>query len=240
MERVGTDRAAASACAECSFKLQCPSGAVAETARRELDAQIERGAPLHAGTVLYRQGESFRSLAVVRLGSIKTLAVDRAGREQVLGFHLAGDLLGMDAIDQGYHRSSAVALDTVVLCRLPFAAVAELASRFPELQGKLFRLLSRDIARAVQLSGPHSADERLAAFLVGMADRLARRGYSHTRCQLSMSRSDIASYLRLAPETVSRLLRRFQQEGLLLVEGRDVELRGHRQLQAMAAPILRQ
>ena len=222
-------------CAACPFAPQCLSGT-----DPSLQGLIEHGAPVHAGGWLFRQGDPFQQLAVVRSGSVKTVAIDRDGREQILGFHLAGDLLGLDAIDDGWHPSSAIALDTVLLCRLPFPVVARAAAGSPELQNRLFRLLSRDISRAAQLSGPHAAEERLAAFLVGMTDRLGRRGCSVTRCQLSMTRTDIASYLRLAPETLSRLLRRFQQQGLLQVEGREVELRGRERLQAMAAPILRQ
>jgi len=204
----------------------------------ELADVIEHAPPAHAGTHLFRQGDEFQYIAVVRLGTVKTYSVDREGREHTLGFHMPGDMIGLDAIDQERHPCSAIALDTVMLCRLPFRAIAELAARRPTLQHKLFRLMSRDIVRAAQLSGNHAAEERLAAFLLGLADRLGARGFSSTRCQLAMSRMEIASYLRLAPETLSRLLRRFQAEGLVTVEGRDVELRERARLQAMASPLL--
>lgn len=148
---------------------------------------------------------------------------------------MPGDFIGLSAIDEQRYPCNAIALDTVTLCRLPFHEVADLATRMPALQAKLFRLMSRDIARATQLACNSMADERLAAFLIDMADRMAARGYAANRWQLTMSRMDIASYLRLAPETLSRLLRRFQAEGLVTVEGRDVEVRGRDRLQAMAA-----
>ncbi|HEY0332427.1 MAG TPA: cyclic nucleotide-binding domain-containing protein [Stenotrophomonas sp.] len=203
-----------------------------------LENAIEHGPAAHAGTHLFRQGDEFQYVSIVRLGTVKTYSVDRDGREQTLGFHMAGDMIGLDAIGDERHPCNAVALDTVMLCKVPFRVIAELASRTPTLQHKLFRMMSRDIARAGQQSGNHAADERLAAFLVGLAERLGARGYSNTRCQLTMSRMEIASYLRLAPETLSRLLRRFQEEGLVAVEGREVELRSHARLQEMASPLL--
>lgn len=230
--------ARAETCRTCPFGLDCLPGAMQGEDLAEFAEAVEHAAPAHAGTHLFRQGEEFQYIAVVRLGTVKTYSIDRDGRENTLGFHMAGDMIGLDAIDEDRHPCGAVALDTVMLCRLPFRVVAALAARTPMLQHKLFRLLSRDIVRAAQLSGNHAAEERLAAFLVGIADRLGARGYSSTRCQLAMSRMEIASYLRLAPETLSRLLRRFQADGLVAVEGRDVELRERHRLQAMASPLL--
>ena len=225
-------------CRACPFGLDCFPGVLSDDGLAELESVIEHSPPSHAGTHLFRQGDAFQYIAIVRLGTVKTYAVDRDGREQTLGFHMAGDMIGLDAIDDGRHPCNAIALDTVMLCKLPFNVVSDLAMRMPSLQNRLFRLMSRDIARAAQLSGNHAADERLAAFLLALSQRLGARGYSSTRCQLTMSRTEIASYLRLAPETLSRLLRRFQEEGLVAVEGRDVELRAPDRLQQMAAPLM--
>jgi CRP/FNR family transcriptional regulator len=116
--------------------------------------------------------------------------------------------------------------------------MAELAARLPGLQQHLFRLLSRDIGTAKRLAGDWSADQRIAAFLLGLAQRLASRGFSRHRFQLTMARTDIGNYLRLAPETVSRVLKRFQDEGLIAVDRRDMELLDAARLEALAAPIL--
>ncbi|MEG2803658.1 cyclic nucleotide-binding domain-containing protein [Stenotrophomonas sp.] len=223
------------ACCACPLGPDCFPGAMEAANLDELEGLIEHTAPVHAGSFLFRQGDPFQSIAVIRLGTVKTYSVDREGREQTIGFHMPGDFIGLSAIDEERHPCNAIALDTVTLCRLPFRDTAALAARMPRLQAKLFRLMSRDIARATQLSCNNNADERLAAFLIGMADRMAARGYSSSRWQLTMSRMDIASYLRLAPETLSRLIRRFQDEGLVAMEGREVELRGRERLQAMAA-----
>jgi CRP/FNR family transcriptional regulator len=175
----------------------------------------------------------------VRVGTVKTRMIDRDGHEHVLGFHFPGEVIGLNAIDGQRYPCDAVALDTVMLCRFSFPKMAVLAARVPGLQRELFRLLSRDIGRAALLAGDWSADQRMAAFLVGMSRRLAARGFSPNRFQLTMARTDIANYLRLAPETASRVLRRMQDEGLLTVERREVELMDRARIDSLAEPILR-
>ena len=158
----------------------------------------------------------------------------------VLGFHFPGEGIGLNAIDGHRYPCDAIALDTVMLCRFSFPKISVLASRVPGLQRELFRLLSRDIGRAALLAGDWTADQRVAAFLVGMSRRLAARGFSASHFQLTMARTDIANYLRLAPETVSRVLRRMQDDGLLAVERRDVCLLDRERIEALSAPILRE
>jgi CRP/FNR family transcriptional regulator len=206
---------------------------------RELHVLVEHVGPIEAGTHVFREGDRFEAIAAVRAGTVKTYILDREGREQVLGFHFPGEVIGLNAIDPERHPCSTVALDTVMLCRFSFPKMALLATRLPGLQAQLFRLLSRDIGVTALLADDHSADERLAAFLVRTGARLADRGFSAGRFTLVMSRTDIANYLRLAPETVSRVLRRFQDEGMLRIERRDVEVLDPRRLQALAATVLR-
>ena len=169
----------------------------------------------------------------------RPIVVDRDGRERVLGFHLPGEVIGLDAIDGERYPCNAVALDTVALCRFSFPKMAELAARLPGLQQQLFRLLSRDIGAAMRLAGDWSADQRMAAFLLGLSQRLASRGFSPRRFQLTMARTDIGNYLRLAPETVSRVLKRFQDEGLSSSTGGKSSWPTLRRLEALAAPVLR-
>jgi CRP/FNR family transcriptional regulator len=132
-----------------------------------------------------------------------------------------------------------VALETVLLCRFSFPKMATLATQMPGLQQQLFRLLSEDIGKASLLAGDFAADERMAAFLVGLARRYTARGLSQTRLRLPMARTDIANYLRLAAETVSRILRRFQDDGIVLVERRDVEILDRARLENLARNVLR-
>ena len=175
----------------------------------------------------------------MRGGAVKTFVIDAHGREQVLGFFLPGEVIGLNAIHGSRYPCNAVALDTTILCRFSFPAMATLATRLPGLQGQLFRLLSEDIGKAALLAGDYSADERLAAFLVSLSRRYAARGFSPRRLSLLMSRTDIANYLRLAAETVSRVLRRMQEDGLIAVERREVELVDMARLEKLAAAVLR-
>lgn len=226
-------------CTTCAFSQACLSEGMDKGALRDLHVLVEHVGPFHAGEHIFREGDPFEAIAAVRAGTVKTYVIDREGREHVLGFHLPGEVIGLNAIDGDHYPCNAVALDTVMLCRFSFPKIAVLATRVPGLQRQLFRLLSRDIGRAALLAGDWSADQRLAAFLIGLSRRLAARGFSPRRFTLTMARTDIANYLRLAPETVSRVLRRFQQERWLHVDRRELELTGREALEALAAPVLR-
>jgi len=227
-------------CSTCAFSQACLSEGMDKRALNDLHVLVEHVGPLHAGDHVFREGDRFEAIAAVRAGTVKTYVIDPDGREHVLGFHLPGEVIGLSAIDGEHYPCNAVALDTVMLCRFSFPKMAVLAAKLPGLQRHLFRLLSRDIGRAALLAGDWSADRRMAAFLVAFSQRLAARGFSPNRFQLTMARTDIANYLRLAPETVSRVLRRFQLDGLLVVDRREVELVGREQLEELAGPVLRQ
>lgn len=226
-------------CSTCAFSQACLSEGMDKGALMDLHVLVEHVGPYHAGDHLFREGDAFDAIAAVRAGTVKTYVIDREGREHVLGFHLPGEVIGLDAIDGERYPCNAVALDTVMLCRFSFPKMAMLAARLPGLQQQLFRLLSRDIGRAALLAGDWTADQRMAAFLAGLSGRLAARGFSPHRFQLTMPRTDIANYLRLAPETVSRVLKRFQDDGLLRVDRRELELLQPTQLDELAAPVLR-
>jgi CRP/FNR family transcriptional regulator, anaerobic regulatory protein len=226
-------------CTTCAFSNACRSQGYDKAALAELHCLIEHIGPIRAGEHIFREGEPFNAIAAVRAGTVKTYIVDAAGREQVLGFFLPGEVIGLNAIHAARYPCNAVALDTVVLCRFSFPLMATLATRMPGLQTQLFRLLSEDINKAAQLAGDHTADERLAGFLIALSRRYASRGFSRTRFSLTMARTDIANYLRLAGETVSRVLRRFQDEGLVRVERRDIELLDMDRLGELARPLLR-
>ena len=226
-------------CSTCAFSQACLAEGMDKRALMDLHVLVEHVGPLHAGQHLFREGDPFEAIAAVRAGTVKTYAIDSDGHEHVLGFHLPGEVIGLNAIDGESYPCNAVALDTVMLCRFSFPKISVLAARLPGLQQHLFRLMSRDIGSASQLAGDWSADQRMAAFLIGLSRRLAARGFSADRFQLTMARTDIANYLRLAPETVSRVLKRFQSDGLLRIERREVELVARERLQVLAAPILR-
>lgn len=226
-------------CSTCAFSRACLESGYDKSRLRELHVLVEHVGPYREGEHIFREGDPFKAIAAVRSGTVKTYVTDLAGREQVLGFFLPGEMIGLNAISRSRYPCNAVALDTVTLCRFSFPRMATLATRMPELQQQLFRLLSEDIGKASLLAGDFSADERMAAFLITLARRYEARGFQPNRFTLAMARADIANYLRLAAETVSRVLRRFQDDGLVRVQRRDVELLDRARLEEIARNVLR-
>ncbi len=211
-------------CGTCAFSSACIAEGYQKPELAELHCLVEHVGPFRAGEHIFRTGDPFRAIFAVRGGTVKTRMVDKEGREQVLGFYLPGEVIGLNAIYPEHFPCDAVALDTAYFCRFSFPAMSALAARMPALQKHLFRLLSKELGSASLLAGDHSADERVAAFLLELSGRYATRGFSATRFHLSMSRGDIANYLRLAAETVSRVLTRFRAQGFIQIEGRELEL----------------
>jgi CRP/FNR family transcriptional regulator len=211
-------------CGTCSLAELCLPMGLHKNDVDKLETLIAPHGPLHADDHLFRVNDPFRAIFAVRGGCFKTYLVDETGREQVLGFHLPGELIGLDAIWPEKHQCNAVALDTASVCELPFGDVTHLASQIPSLQQTMFRLLSRDIGESHTLAGDLTAEQRIAAFLLSLSTRLKARGYSETHLTLAMPRRDIANYLRLATETVSRVFTRFEKDGIIAVDRRDVQL----------------
>ena len=212
------------ACSACSLRELCLPRGLAEADLNRLDDLVERSGIHHEGDHLFRIGEGFKSIYAVRSGCYKSYTVDSEGREHVLGFHLPGELLGLDAIYPGRHLCNSMALDTATVCVVPYEQLSTLCGEISGLRMQIMRLMSKDIADAATLAGDFTAEERLAVFLLGLADRFKQRGYSASEYNLAMSRRDIANYLRLAPETVSRVFARFEKLGLISVDRRTVQL----------------
>ncbi|VAW82402.1 Fumarate and nitrate reduction regulatory protein [hydrothermal vent metagenome] len=215
------------ACQECSLNEICLPVGIDNEDMERLDAIIDRKRPLARGDQLFQVGDSFCSIYAVRSGSLKTYATSEDGQEQVMGFHLPGELVGLDAIANDIHPLTARALETTSVCEIPFSQLEFLSAQLPGLQHQMLRVMSQEIHNDEQnmlTLGQRSAEERLAAFLISLSNRYKRRGFSSTQFNLTMSRGDIGNYLGLALETVSRLFTRFQSEGLLKVERRNIEL----------------
>lgn len=225
-------------CSTCAFGAVCVGEGIDKMALHELHCLVEHVGPYQPGEAIFRTGDRFGAIFATRSGTVKTRLVDVDGRELVLGFHLPGEMVGLDAIHPDAYPCDAIALDVVEVCRFSFPALATLAARLPQVQKELFRRLSKDIGHAAVLAGDYSADERLAAFLVDLGRRFSARGFPPDTLHLAMSRGDIANYLRLAAETISRVLRRFQDQGLIRVDGREVAITNPAQLFALARPIL--
>lgn len=179
------------------------------------------------GERLYRSGDAFHCLYVIRTGSFKTVVLPLRGKEYISGFYMAGDSIGLDGIYQDAYRCDAVALEDSAVCLMPFPMLAALCRETESLQRGLHKLFSAEILRASQqmfLLGSLSAEQRVTAFLLGISERYRERGYSATSFVLRMTREDIGSFLGLTLETVSRALSRFQQERLISVHGRSIQL----------------
>ncbi len=214
-------------CSTCSMRELCLPVGLSTDELKQLDALVGHRIKLKKGDALYRAGDSFQSLYAVRLGSLKTTVLAEDGREQVSGYHMLGDIIGLDGIGTGRHGCQAVALEDTEICVLPFERLEDLARAVPQLQHNLHLFLSREISRdhnIMLLLGSMRAEERLAVFLLNLSERYRRRGYSSTEFVLRMTREEIGSYLGLKLETVSRLFSRFQEEGLIQVQGRAVKL----------------
>lgn len=212
------------ACSTCSLSQLCLPMGLEQGDMERMDAIVERSHVMHEGEHLFKVGDPFKAIYAVRTGSYKSYTVDSEGREHVLGFHLSGELLGLDAIYPARHVCNAIALDTAAVCILPYAELTSLVGQIDGLRMQLLRLMSKDLADAATLAGDFSAEERIAGFLIGLSRRLQQRGLSPRQLNLSMTRRDIANYLRLAPETVSRVFARFEKDGIIAVERREIRL----------------
>jgi len=222
-------------CRSCALATRCLPGRLESCEIHTFERAVSRSRPLRVGEHLFRMGDPFRSIFVVHNGSFKTCTVDTQGREHIGAFHFAGDLMGIDAIYPEMHVSSAIALSSATVCILPYPVLTSLAREIPEIQAQILRMLSREMLGNSSMAGDFTAEERLAAFLVMVSARQRHRARESTDLDLAMTRQDIANYLRLAPETVSRVLARFQKSGLIRADRRHIALLDTDGIQDLAA-----
>ncbi len=227
-----------SACAACNLRPDCiPAGLNARELAR-LEGLITPRHRVRRGAYLCRAGTDLQSLSALRCGSLKSAIADQEGREQIIGFHLPGELLGLDAIATGRHTSDVIALEDSEVCRFPFAQLQELSREIPTLAQHLRRLMSSELGRthrAMLVLGSMRAEERVATFLRDLAARLHARGYSETQLVLRMTRAEIGSFLGLKLETVSRTFSNFQRDAIIEVQGKDIRILDAENLKALAA-----
>lgn len=214
-------------CHQCGLNALCFPYSLTYEEMDEVDEVVKRGKPLQRGDDLFTVGAEFTSLYAVRSGAIKAYNIYENGDEQVIGFFLPGEILGLDAIDTQKHVSSAKALETSAICEIPFSQVEALSSKIHNLQTHMYRILSREIREDQELQmllGKKTAEERIGTFLLNLSLRYEQRKLSSTRFRLPMARTDIGNYLGLAVETVSRVFTRLQNNKVLKVEGKEVEI----------------
>jgi len=214
-------------CSTCQSHDRCLSATLHSTSGSPVDDLVTVRRRLRKGDAMYRAGDRFSALYVIRSGSCKTVLLDEHGQEQIVGYHMAGDIVGIDGIGTDHHECEAKMLEDTEVCSLPFEELERLARDDEVLQQNVHRLLAREIARARRLMlllGTMRAEQRLAVFLLDLSERYLARGYSSCEFVLRMTREEIGSYLGLKLETVSRLLSRLVDEGLIRAEGRSIKL----------------
>ncbi|WP_372874715.1 fumarate/nitrate reduction transcriptional regulator Fnr [Pseudomonas sp.] len=224
-------------CKDCSLATLCLPLSLNLEDMNALDEIVKRGRPLKKGEFLFRQGDVFDSVFAVRSGALKTFSLSDNGEEQITGFHLPSELVGLSGMDTEIYPVSAQALETTSVCEIPFDRLDELSILLPQLRRQLMRVMSREIRDDQQmmlLLSKKTADERIATFLVNLSARFRARGFSPNQFRLAMSRNEIGNYLGLAVETVSRVFTRFQQNQLLEAEGKSVHILDPIELCALA------
>ncbi len=214
-------------CAACGLHQLCLPAAIHGDDLKRLEYLVQTRRPIERGSSIYRSGSPFQALFVVLSGSFKTYATNEQGESQVLGFHLPGEIFGFDAVSTDVHQCTAEALERAIVCEVPFNRLSQIAAQVPELQRQLMRIISREMVRDHEhlvMMGRRHAHQRLAIFLKSLSDRYRRLQRDPAQITLSMSRYELANYLGLVVETVSRLFTRFQQYGVLEVHRKTVRI----------------
>ncbi|MEG1038614.1 MAG: fumarate/nitrate reduction transcriptional regulator Fnr [Pseudomonas sp.] len=214
-------------CRTCSLAQVCLPGSVSHEEIDVLDAMVKHGRTLKKDDVLFRQGEPFTSIYSIRSGVLKSVALSADGEEKIIGIHLPGELIGLSGMDTDAYPVSVQALETSHVCELPFGPLDELLIRLPQVRRHLIRAMSREIRSTQQMTrllSTKAADVRVVSLLVNLSARFHTLGHSANQLNLSISRNEIGNYLGLASETVSRVLTRLKQNGLIEVDGKEVRI----------------
>ncbi|MDI9334961.1 MAG: fumarate/nitrate reduction transcriptional regulator Fnr [Cytophagales bacterium] len=215
------------ACSNCNLRELCLPIGLSEKDFQRVEQLVSQRRKVVRGQTLFRNGEKFESLYAIRSGFFKTNLMTEDGREQITGFQMAGEIMGLDGIVNDHFTCNAIALENSEVCLLPYRSIEELAREIPSLQHHVHKIMSREIVRengVMLLLGSMQANERLAAFLLNLIGRLKVRGYSQSEMVLRMTREEIGNYLGLKLETVSRTFSKFVEDGILEVQQRAIKI----------------
>jgi CRP/FNR family transcriptional regulator, anaerobic regulatory protein len=216
-----------SKCSDCNMRKLCLPTGMSSAEQQQLDSLVANHKRITRGETLFRENDNFEFLYVIRSGFFKTSVLIEDGRDQVTGFHMAGDMLGLDGIGSGVHNCDAVALEDAEVCIISFRQYERLSHSIESLHAHLYKLMSHEIARdhnMMLLLGTMRAEERLAAFLLNLSERFSARGYSPREFILRMTREEIGSYLGLKLETVSRMFSKFHDDGLVSAQQKHIHI----------------
>jgi CRP/FNR family transcriptional regulator, anaerobic regulatory protein len=215
------------ACSNCNLRELCMPLGLSPVELERIDDVVANRRRVLRGAPLFRNGEKFTSLYAIRTGFFKTCVTSEDGRDQVTGFQMAGEIVGLDGIVHDHHTCDAIALEDAEVCVMPFDRIEELSREVNALQRHVHKIMSREIVRengVMLLLGSMRAEERLAAFLLNLVQRLHARGFSQSELVLRMTREEIGSYLGLKLETVSRTFSKFVDDGIVQVKQRHVRI----------------
>jgi len=224
-------------CKNCSVVELCLPRSLNINDLHTLDVVIQQRRLVRKGETIFSQGGKSGCIFAVRSGSVKTFTTTKNGEEQILGFHLPGELLGLDGLDNQIHSCSSVALDTSTICELPIDDLNVLCVKMPGLQRQLLSLISHEITQdhtMLLLLARRNAEQKLATFFISLSNRFKARGYSADDFDLTMSRYDIGNYLGLADETVSRLISKFKDHKLINADRKKISILNHELLCGIA------
>jgi CRP/FNR family transcriptional regulator len=227
------------ACSNCNLRELCMPLGLNDAELSRVDELVTSRRSIKRGSTLFHNGEPFTSLYAVRTGFFKTSLTTEDGRDQVTGFQMAGEIIGLDGIVNEHHTCDAIALEDAEVCVMPFDRIEEISREVGALQKHVHRIMSREIVRengVMLLLGSMRAEERLAAFLLNLVQRLQARGFSRTELILRMTREEIGSYLGMKLETVSRTFSRFADEGIIEVKQRHILIQDAEALKRLVNP----
>ncbi len=226
-------------CSNCGLDNICLPRGLSQAEIDNISKVVKAKKTLQRGDFIYREGDNFKGILAIKSGSAKLIANDPHGNEHILNILLPGELLGFDGLSTEKHGCAAIALETMTFCILPADSMDQLFQKLPSLTRELFRhsgeKMLEDKNQLVLSKRP--AEERLAYFLISLSERLKRRGFSSSEFKLSLTRQEIGNHLGLALETVSRLLKKFQDDGLITVQNRFIQITNLNQLKSLLQPV---
>ena len=223
-------------CSNCSLSEICLPAGLDKDSLLKLESTVNRSKPVQKGQTIFSIGEEFKSLYAVSSGTIKLVNITDKGEEQIIGFYLPGELFGLDAIEDNFHKCSAVALETMSYCSIPFSKLEELCNTIPSLQRQMFRLMSKELKKENQMLlsiNNKNAEEKVATFILNISERYGSLGYSDSEFKLAMSRQEIGNYLGLTIETISRVLSRFQSKNIIATDRKQITILNKDELKAL-------
>ncbi len=226
-------------CANCRLSTLCLPISLQLDDISKLEEIIQRGRPLQKADHVYHAGDAFKAVYAIRSGAVKTINITQDGTEQITGFYLPGEIIGMDGLANNTHTNAAIALETSAVCEIPFDRLEELSTQLPSLQRRFFQLMSKEITNEQQLItllSKNSAEERISALLLSISIRNHSRGLSANEFYLPMSRSDMGNYLGLTIETVSRVLGRLSKQGVITLDKKHVKIDHPEALRIISMP----